>query len=182
MVAPGIRRRVHCREESRAVLSDKMRDGLNEQMVAELYSAYLYLGMAAYFESVSMPGMANWMRAQFAEEQEHGFKFFDYVKDQGGRVRLTAIEAPPMEWASPLAAFEAAYQHEQKVTGLINGLVRLAEGEGDSATRDFLQWFVKEQEEEEESVDAIVQKLRKVKEAASELPVIDQELGQRRAG
>lgn len=163
------------------MLSEKMQEALNEQMVAELYSAYLYLGMAAYFESVSMSGMADWMRAQFAEEQEHGFKFFDFVKDQGSRVRLTAIEAPPVEWASPLAAFEATYEHEQKVTGLINDLVKLAESEGDSATRDFLQWFVKEQQEEEESADTIVQKLKKVKDAARELPTIDRELGRRRA-
>ncbi len=163
------------------MLSDKMRDALNGQMVAELYSAYLYLAMAAYFESVKMSGMANWMRAQFAEEQEHGFKLFDYVKDQGARVMLAAIEKPRVEWESPLAAFEAAYGHEQKVTGLINDLVELAESEGDEGTREFLQWFVKEQEEEEESADAIVQKLKQAGDAASEVAMIDQELGRRRA-
>jgi len=169
-------------EEKIAMPSEKMEEALNKQMVAELYSAYLYLSMAAYFNSVEMPGMADWMRVQFAEEQEHGFKFFDFVKDQGGRVRLGPIEAPAAEWDSALAAFQAAYAHEQKVTGLINGLVKLAEREGDSATRDFLQWFVKEQGEEEETADAIVQKLKKVKDAARELPAIDRELGQRRAG
>ena len=164
------------------MLSKKMQDALTKQLVAEMYSAYLYLSMAAYFNSVKMPGMADWMRAQFSEEQEHGFKFFDFVSKQGGRVRLAAIERPPSEWDSPLAAFQAAYQHEQKVTGMINGLVKLAESEGDEATREFLQWFVKEQEEEEESADAIVQKLKKVEDAAQELPAIDRELGRRRAG
>ncbi len=164
------------------MLSERMEEALNNQMVAELYSAYLYLSMAAYFNSVGRSGMANWMRVQFGEEQEHGFKFFDYVSGQGGRARLTAIEAPPGEWDSPLAAFEAAYEHEQKVTGLINELVRLAEREGDGATREFLQWFVKEQEEEEESAEAVVQKLKKVGDSAEGLAGVDRELGQRRAG
>lgn len=163
------------------MLSEKMQESLNKQMVAELYSAYLYLSMAAYLESTGMRGMAGWMRAQFAEEQEHGFKFFDYVSGQGGRVRLGPIEEPPGEWASPLAVFEATYAHEQKVTGLINDLVELAEAEGDGGTGEFLQWFVKEQEEEEESAEAIVRKLKGVRDAAKELPAVDRELGQRRA-
>ena len=164
------------------MIGEKMRDALNRQLNAELYSAYLYLSMAAYFESIKMGGMATWMRGQFAEEQEHGLKFFDFVKGQGARVSLAAIDAPQAEWASPLAAFEAAYQHERKVTGMIGDLVKLAESEGETVTRDFLQWFVKEQEEEEESVDTIVQKLKKAKDAAPDLSAIDRELGRRKAG
>jgi len=157
------------------MLSEKMQQALNRQLVAELYSAYLYLSMAAYFESVKMSGMAHWMRLQTKEEQTHGMKFFDYVA-QNGRVELAPIEGPTTEWASPLAAFEAALAHEKKVTALINDLVKLAKQQGDSATEAFLQWFVKEQEEEEESAEGVVQKLKAAPQGS---PAIDRELGQR---
>jgi ferritin len=163
------------------MVSEKMRDGLNKQINAEMFSSYLYLSMAAYFESINMSGMATWMRVQAGEEEMHALKFFDFVVDRGGRVKLTAIEAPPTEWASPLAAFQAAYEHEQKVTGMINGLVKLAREEGDTASDVFLQWFVTEQVEEEKSADAVVQKLKMVKDSPQGLLLVDQELGQRQA-
>jgi ferritin len=119
------------------------------------------------------------MKVQAKEEEGHAMRFFDHVVDRTGRVKLAAIEAPETEWASPLAAFEAAYAHEQKVTGLINELVKQAEGESDTATRAFLQWFVTEQVEEEKSVDEVVQKLRMVKEAAPALLMLDAVLGKR---
>ncbi len=156
------------------MLSKRMEDALNEQVVAELYSAYLYISMVAYFESVDCAGAAQWMRAQTQEEIIHGMKLFDFINQQGGRVTLTVIEAPPTEWQSPLATFEAAYKHEQKVTGLINKLVDIANEENDKVTRDFLQWFVDEQVEEEESADEVVQKLK-----SGELSAVDKELGQR---
>ena len=160
------------------MLSKDMEKALNGQLNAEHFSSYLYLSMAAYFESTNLPGMATWMRIQAQEEEMHAMKFFDFVCDRGGRVKLAAIEAPESEWASPLAAFEGAYAHEQKVTGLINDLVDLARKEGDADAETFLQWFVEEQVEEEESADEIVQKLAAVKDD-DDLPVIDRELGQR---
>ncbi len=164
------------------MLSSKVRDGLNAQINAELYSSYLYLSMAAYFESINMGGMAQWMRVQAEEERGHAMKFFDFIVDRGGRVTLGAIEAPQSEWDSPLAAFQAAYEHEQKVTGMINGLVTLARAEGDPATEAFLQWFVTEQVEEEKSADEIVQKLSLVKGLPQGLLLMDRTLGERRAG
>jgi len=161
------------------MLSKKMESALNGQLNSELYSSYLYLSMAACFESINMQGMAKWMKVQAKEEEGHAMKFFEYIVDRGGRVRLAAVEAPESEWASPLAAFEAAYAHEQKVTGLINELVKLAEAEGDSATRAFLEWFVTEQVEEEKSADEIVQKLRMIKDTAPALLMLDGLLGQR---
>jgi ferritin len=166
-------------EESDRMLSKKMESALNGQLNAELFSSYLYLSMAACFESTNMQGMAKWMKVQAKEEEGHAMRFFDHVVDRTGRVKLAAIEAPETEWASPLAAFEAAYAHEQKVTGLINELVKQAEGESDTATRAFLQWFVTEQVEEEKSVDEVVQKLRMVKEAAPALLMLDAVLGKR---
>lgn len=167
------------READNTMLGKKMQDAVNEQINAELYSAYLYLSMSAYFESVKMPGMAHWMRLQTGEEQTHAMKLFAHVVERGGRVTLKAIGTPQAEWASPLAAFEGAYAHEQKVTGLINDLVKLAREEKDTTTDAFLQWFVKEQVEEEESADEIVQKLKKIEDAPDGLRALDGELGQR---
>ena len=161
------------------MLSKKMEAALNGQLNAELFSSYLYLSMAAYFESTNMQGMAKWMKVQAKEEEEHGMKFFDHIVDRNGRVKLTAIEAPESEWASPLAVFQAAYAHEQKVTAMIDGLVKLAKEEGDAATGTFLQWFVTEQVEEEKSADEVVQKLKMVKDAAPALLMLDAVLGKR---
>jgi ferritin len=135
--------------------------------------------MAAYFESVSLKGFANWMLVQTREELVHAMKFYDYLHERAGRVNLTSISAPATKWDSPLAAFEQVYEHEQKVTGLINDLVTLAVAEADQAANNFLQWFVTEQVEEESSADEIVQKLRLLGEDRSGLLRQDQELGQR---
>ncbi len=161
------------------MIKSKIQDALNKQLNAELYSSYLYLSMAAYFESVSLKGFANWMRVQAQEELAHAMKFYDYVNERGGRVKLTSISAPSTQWDSPLAAFKQVYEHEQKVTKLINDLVTLAISEADHATNNFLQWFVAEQVEEESSADEIVQKLKLLGEDRSGLFMLDQELGQR---
>ncbi len=161
------------------MLSKKMEKALNEQVNAELYSAYLYLSMESYFRSTNMGGFANWMRVQTQEEVSHAMKIYDYVDERGGRALLAPIEGPQTEWDSPLAAFEAAYAHEQKVTALINDLVDLAIGEKDHATNNFLQWFVAEQVEEEASADEIVQRLKMMKDAPGGMFMLDRELGQR---
>lgn len=161
------------------MVGDKMHDALNKQVNAELYSAYLYLAMSAYFESINLNGFANWMRVQAQEEQTHAMKIYDYLHDTNGRVTLTTIAAPPSQWSSPLDAFEHVLKHEQKVTGLINGLVDLAIAEKEHATNNFLQWFVAEQVEEESSADAIVQKLKLVGDARGAIFMLDKELGAR---
>ena len=161
------------------MLSKKMQGALNKQIVAEIYSAYLYLSMSAFFLSLNLSGFAQWMRAQAQEELVHAMKIFDYVNERGSRVLLDAVEKPPTKWASPKSAFEAAYKHEQKVTGMINKLVDLAVAEGDHASNNFLQWFVSEQVEEEASADEVVQKLKMVGSAGGGMFMIDRELGQR---
>ena len=142
------------------MVNEKMEKALNAQLNAEVYSGYLYLSMAAYFEDIDLAGFANWMRVQAAEELEHGMKFYDYIIRRGASVTLTAIEAPQTEWESPLAAFEHVLSHEQMVTGLINDLVDLAIEEKDHATNNFLQWFVEEQVEEEENAMENLAKLK----------------------
>ncbi|UCF93919.1 MAG: ferritin [Desulfobacterales bacterium] len=161
------------------MLSEKMQAALNKQLNAELYSSYLYLAMNAYFKSVSLDGFANWMHYQAQEELTHALKFYDFVNQRGGRVTLAQVDAPPTEWDSPLAVFEATLAHEQKVTGLINDLVELAHEEHDHATSIFLQWFVSEQVEEEESVGGVLEQLRLMGEAKGGLFMIDRELAKR---
>ena len=161
------------------MISKKMQDALNDQVAAEFYSAYLYLSMSAYLESIDLPGFANWMRVQYQEEVTHAEKIFDHVIERDGRAIVKAWEAPPAEWKLPLDIFEAAYAHEQKVTGLINNLVDIALSEKDHATQIFLQWFVNEQVEEEASVKAIVQQLKLMGDSRAEVFQIDRELGRR---
>ena len=163
------------------MLSEKMQDALNGQLNAELYSSYLYLSMNAYFKSVNLDGFANWMYFQAQEELIHSLKFYDFINQRGGKVNLLQVEAPPTEWGSPLAVFEATLEHEQKVTGLINELVELALSEHDHATNIFLQWFVSEQVEEEESVTGVLEQLKLMGEAKGGLFMIDRELAKRNA-
>ena len=164
------------------MLNAKLQDAFNRQINAELYSSYLYLSMAAYFESRDLKGMANWMTVQAGEEKGHAMRIFDFVNDRSGRVTLTAIEAPQTEWKSPLEIFEEAYKHEQKITGMINELFNLAATERDSASHDFLEWFAREQVEEEANAQLIVAQLKLVGDSGVGLYLLDQELGKRVAG
>ena len=161
------------------MLNQKVEQAFNEQLNAEAYSAYLYWSMSAYFESMNLKGFASWMRVQALEEMTHTEKFFNFIGERGGRVKLTTIAAPGIEWESPLAAFEAAFEHETIVTGRINELVDLAVAESDHASQVFLQWFVNEQVEEESSADAVIQRLKLAHGAPGALFMVDQELSQR---
>lgn len=160
------------------MLSENMQEALNRQLNAEMYSGFLYLSMSAYYESIGMPGFASWMRVQRLEELTHALKFFDYIAENG-RVWLKAIDAPPVEWEGVLGPFEAALAHEKKVTGLINDLVEAARGEGDAATEEFLAWYVREQEEEEESAEKVVDMIRAASGSTEELEKLDGELAMR---
>jgi ferritin len=158
-----------------------MEKALNGQVNAELYSSYLYLSMNAYFKSVNLDGFANWMYAQAQEELMHAMKLYDFINQRGGRTLLAAIEAPPAQWDSSLAVFEDTLKHEKKVTGLINGLVDIAMEERDHATQIFLQWFVTEQIEEEESVGNVLEQLKLLGDAKQGLFMMDRELATRQA-
>ncbi|MFA6450124.1 MAG: ferritin [bacterium] len=161
------------------MIGKKMQDAINKQINAETYSAYLYMSMSAYFESIGLKGFAHWMHMQAKEELIHALKFFMYINTTGGRVTLTAIAAPEKEWASPLAAFKAAYAHEVLVTSMIHALVDLAIKEKDHAANSLLQWYVAEQIEEEENASEIVNKLNFIGKDASALYMLDRELATR---
>ncbi len=161
------------------MLSKKLESELNKQLNAELYSAYLYLSMAAYYESKNLKGFANWMNVQAQEEQVHGMKIYDYINGRGGRVQLAVIEAPPVEWSSVVDVFDNVYSHEQKVTGLINNLVNIATEEKDHATVNFLQWFVAEQVGQEASAPEVLEQLTFIDGKGSGIFMLDRELKQR---
>jgi len=161
------------------MISEKLQEALNNQINEELFSSYLYLSMSSFFQESDLPGFATWMRVQAQEELTHAMKIFDFIVERGGSVNLKAVKEPVHEWNSPLAAFEAAYDHERHITGCIDDLVDLAREHRDHATEIFLQWFVTEQVEEEASADEIVKKLRMIDGSKNGLFMIDRELGAR---
>jgi ferritin len=164
------------------MFTKKMEKAINDQIHHELESAYIYLSMAAYFESENFPGFANWMKVQFEEEMDHAFRFYDYIHSRGAKVVLQVIDAPPVDYPSPLAAFEKSLAHEQKITGDIHKLYALALEENDYPSLSFLQWFIDEQVEEEEHVGQVVQDLKRVEGSNQGLLILDRELGQRQPG
>lgn len=157
----------------------KIEDALNEQINAEMWSAYLYLSMSLHFEHEGRPGIANWFKIQFQEEQAHALALMDYLNARDGKVVLQPIAGVPDSWDSPKAAFEATLEHEQKVTSLIHNLYAMAEEEKDFATRQKLNTFVAEQVEEEDNVRQIIDDLILVGNDGTGLYQIDQKLGTR---
>jgi ferritin len=164
------------------MMSKTMQDALNEQMKQEFYSSYLYLSMSAYCDRSNLPGLARWMRAQAQEEVGHAMKIFDHVLDRGGEVELKPLGGPPPDFASPGDVFGQAHEHEQQVTASINKVYGLAVDERDFASTVFLDWFVREQVEEEKTSGLLAEQLRMVGEDRPGLLMLDRELGQRKSG
>jgi len=161
------------------MISEKMQLALIKQLNEELYSSYLYLAMAAYFEEINLTGMSQWMKLQSDEEHVHAMKFYDFLIRVGSRVTLEEIKKPPVNWESPQMSFENAFEHEQFITDCINKLADLAIQEKDHATNTFLHWFVDEQIEEEATAKDIVEKFKLIGESKSGLYMLDRELGGR---
>ncbi|MEI7482333.1 MAG: ferritin [Elusimicrobiota bacterium] len=160
-------------------IGQKMEDALNSQINAEIYSAYLYLGMSARCTELNLKGIAHWFYVQAQEEMTHAMKFYRFVLERSGRAKLPAIEGVRCDWKNPLEMFEAAYAHEQKVTGLINTLMDTANAERDHACASMLNWFIDEQVEEEANASEISDKLRLIGESKEALFMIDKELSLR---
>ena len=161
------------------MLKKSIETALNKQVNAELWSSYLYLAMDAHFRSVNLNGFANWMRLQAQEELQHAMKIYDYIDERDGKISLTAIAAPKGTWKTPLDVFQDTLKHERKVTSLINNLTALAEKEKDYATKNFLEWFVDEQVEEESNASTIVEQIKLAGKSSGALFMLDRELGQR---
>ena len=149
---------------------------LNQQINAEFHSAYLYLSMSSYCQSIGMAGVANWMKVQYQEELAHATHFFDYVLERGGRVALAPIAEVEVDFRNVQHVFESTLEHEVKVTGLINNLMDIAIQESDHATKNFLQWFVDEQVEEEANVEQILNNLKLINGEGQGLLMMDREM------
>ena len=162
-----------------AKISKELTDAINDQINYELYSGYIYLSMATWFEEQNLDGMAHWMKIQANEEYEHAMRFWNHITERGGRVILTAIEAPQTEWKTPLEAWDVAYHHELNVTKRIAKIGDLAQKEGDKSATPLLQWFYNEQIEEEEQTLKVRDLLTRIGDSTNTLFLLDAKLGQR---
>jgi ferritin len=161
------------------MFSKPVLDAMNDQINKELFSSYLYLSMAAYFEDKNLPGFGHWLRRQADEERGHGMKFYDFILERGGRVTLKAIDAPKTDWKSSVEVFEEVAAHEAKVTASIHALYELALKEKDYPAQVMLQWFITEQVEEEKNAAEILANLRLIEERGTAVLMLDHRLGKR---
>ncbi|NTV91909.1 MAG: ferritin [Chlorobiaceae bacterium] len=164
------------------MLSKSLQQAFNEQINHEMASAYLYLSMAAYAESRSLPGFASWMKLQTKEEMGHAMKLYKFVNERGGRVTLKAIDAPPSDFSSPTGLFEEVLKHERQITALINKLYEAALEAKDYAAQVLLHWFIQEQVEEEASASEILETLKMAGEKGHALIMMDRQLARRGQG
>lgn len=161
------------------MINEKMEKAFLDQINKELYSEYLYLSMKAYFASLNLNGFANWMDVQVQEEHAHAMGMFNYVIERGGKIILEAIDKPETNWESPLEVFKKVLAHEEYVTSRINALMDVAEETKDRAAMTFLNWYIKEQVEEEANVGGILAQLELIKDDKSALFALDKELAAR---
>ncbi len=161
------------------MLHEKMEKAFNDQINKELYSEYLYLSMQAYFERLNLKGFVNWFTVQVQEEHAHALGIFNYVHERGGKVELDAIDKPETDWESPLACFEQVLKHEEFVTSRINALMDVADEVKDRAALSFLDWYLKEQVEEEANVGGVLATLKLIGNDANALLLLDKELATR---
>lgn len=162
-------------------VNKKMADALNEQINAEMYSAYLYLSMGSWFEDKGLLGIAHWFRCQYLEENMHAMKIYNFVFERGAKVNLKAIEGPKTEWTTYLEVFQQVAEHEEHVTSLINNLVTLARELNDYASESFLMWFIDEQVEEEATAGDLVSRMKLIGDNPNALLMLDAELKARGA-
>ena len=152
---------------------------IQDQIKNEWYSAYLYLSMGAYFESTNLEGFAAWMYKQAGEEQSHGKKMFDFLIDRSVKVVLQAIAQPPADFTSPVDVFEKTWEHEKKVTALINGIADQADKSNDHPAKVFIQWFITEQVEEEKNASRILDLLKRIPPNSAGIFQLDHQMGKR---
>ncbi len=162
------------------MLNEKVSTLLNNQINKELYSAYLYLDMANYYDSEGLDGFANWYQVQAREEQDHAMLMYRYLHNNGEKVTLEAVAKPDKTYSTHMEPLEAALQHEMYVTGLINTIYAAAQEAQDFRTTQFLDWFVKEQGEEEKNSSDQIAKMKIFGGDARGLYLLNQELAARK--
>ena len=161
------------------MIPEKVRKIMNEQIRHELESAYIYHSMAAWFHSANLEGMAHWMRCQIHEETVHAMKFFDHIIERGGEAALQDLKQLKTSWSSPIELWEDAWEHEQFITGKINGIMKVVREESDYAAEPLLAWFVEEQIEEEANSSSILEQMKMIGDSKQGLIMLDRELGSR---
>lgn len=159
------------------MISEKLQNAINEQIIAEMWSANLYLSMSFHFAKEGFSGFAHWMKKQSQEELEHAYTMADYIIKRNGTAKIDKIDVVPTGWGTPLEVFEHVYEHERHISKLIDNLVDLAHAEKDKATQDFLWGFVREQVEEEATALEVVDRIKKAGEAG--IFFLDSQLSQR---
>lgn len=161
------------------MISSKMAAALNQQIEMELYSSHLYLAMSSWCESANLPGFAKWLRIQYEEERQHALKLFDYLLDQGANAVVPAVQQPAATWGTVREVFQAVAEHERHITSAFQQLMALAIEERDYATQGFLDWFLKEQIEEEKSAGLLAAHLEMVGDKSAAILNLDHRAGKR---
>jgi len=161
------------------MLDAKVRELLNEQINKELYSAYLYLDFSIYYDAQGLSGFANWYMVQAQEERDHAMLFYTYLQNNSQKITLDAIAKPDVKIEADMDALQASLKHELYVTSLINDIYAAAYEVKDFRTMQFLDWFVKEQGEEEKNANDLITKLEMFGSDPKSLYMLDQELGTR---
>ena len=160
-------------------MNKRVEEAFNEQINEELFSSYVYLAMAAHFETRNLEGFTSWMKLQAQEELQHAMRLFDHINRRGGRVVLKAIGEPPLDFGSPVEVFEKALAHEEHISACIHRLYGIAVEEKDYPAQMELQWFIDEQVEEEENAGRVVDLLKMAGDSQSALLMLDREMAQR---
>lgn len=163
-------------------MNSTIESAINKQINEELFSAYLYLAIAADAGAKGYPGLQNWMTVQAQEEVQHAMKFYNFVLERGGKVELQELAAPEKEFGSPLDMFKAGLEHEKHITSCIHNLYELAQQEKDYPFQSILQWFIDEQVEEEATAQAMIDKVELVGDKGAQFYALDKELSQRSLG
>ena len=161
------------------MINEKLQKAFNDQINKELYSEYLYLAMKTYFLEQNLMGFVNWFDVQVQEEHAHAMGMFDYLNERGGNIELMAIDKPVVEGTTPLEIFEQVLKHEEFVTSRINALYDVAEETKDRAAMKFLDWYLKEQVEEEASVGGVLATLKLIGVDKKALLLLDKDLATR---
>lgn len=161
------------------MINKLLEDALNEQINREFFSSYLYLSMAAYFDTIGLKGASGWMQIQSNEEREHAMKLVEHLSARGAKLELKAIAQPKAEWKGPMDAFKAVLEHEQFITHSITDLYEVAVNEKDLPVQFLLQWFINEQVEEEKNASDIISSMARIENHETAVLQLDHQLGKR---
>ena len=161
------------------MINEKLEEAFNDQINKEFYSEYLYLAMKIYFQELNLQGFVNWFDVQVQEEHAHAMGMLDYLNERGGKIELRAIDKPQVEGSTPLEIFEHVLRHEEFVTSRINHLMDVAEEVKDRAAMHLLDWYIKEQVEEESTVNGVLATLRLIGDDKKALLLFDKDLATR---